>query len=153
MCVWCFVPLLKLVSVCTCVCANKQLAHVPQPNTHITMLPCTMHRGSAHTPRGTPTRPMHHHMHHGWRLHRSQPTTDRWKYRAGNPPGGEPSSSGDELLQERLVDVLRVQINQKEVEDFTEQKKQELTQVAEEVRWVSLACAVQHYPPDQRASR
>ncbi len=36
-------------------------------------------------------------------------------------------------MQERLVDILRVQINQKEVEDFAEQKKEQLTQAAEEV--------------------
>lgn len=48
-------------------------------------------------------------------------------------PDGDPSSRGDETLQERLVDILRVQINQKEVEDFAEQKKEQLTQAAEEV--------------------
>lgn len=87
--------------------------------------------------RATPPHPTQH-MRLGWRLHGSQATLNRIKCRADDAkpsaPGGEPSTPGDELLQERLVDVLRVQINQKEVEDFTEQKKQELTQVAEDVR-------------------
>lgn len=126
-------PSSLLVHCYVAVLLQQQRATIVAPE----MMPCTLHGSVSHTLRGATTQPTHH-MPLGWggrRLHHC--TINRLQCRSGNAstpaPGGEPSSSGDELLQERLVDVLRVQINQKEVEDFTEQKKQELTQVAEDV--------------------
>jgi hypothetical protein len=51
------------------------------------------------------------------------------------------SGSGDANLQERLVDIVRLQIGQEKVKESVEEEKEKLQKVAEEVSFLDLCQA------------